>query len=87
MDKVLLSLLSTPWGRNIIMWFLSVLILGISALGWHSINQTKELKDCNKDRIEDQKSYNSSLEEAYKMQSQRYENLLVRFDALQIRKK
>ena len=87
MDKVLLSLLSTPWGRNIIMWFLSVLILGISALGRHSINQTKELKDCNKDRIEDQKSYNSSLEEAYKMQSQRYENLLVRFDALQIRKK
>ncbi len=53
MDKLLASLISTAWGRNLIMWFFAVLVLGIASLSWAYIAIQEELRRCNDEHLQE----------------------------------
>ena len=50
---ILDKLLQTQFGKSLIFWFFLFMGGGIAALGWLSLHQANELKQCNADRAAD----------------------------------
>lgn len=62
MDKLLASLISTAWGKNLIMWFFAVLVVGIASLSWAYISLQKELARCNDDHLQEVRRFSDEKE-------------------------
>ena len=51
MDKILNTLLSNSWGKNILAWMLGILVAGCTALGGYCAHLANELSNCNEHRV------------------------------------
>jgi hypothetical protein len=68
MDKLLATLISTAWGRNLIMWFFAVLVLGIACLSWAYIKLQSDLAACNDAHMVDQRKWSEEREKLIREQ-------------------
>ena len=62
MDKLLASLISTAWGKNLIMWFFAVLVVGIASLSWAYISLQAELRRCNDEHLQEVRRFSDEKE-------------------------
>lgn len=62
MDKLLMSLISTAWGKNLIMWFFAVLVVGCASLSWACVKLQSELQKCNEYHTNEQKRFSTEKE-------------------------
>ena len=83
MDKLLLKMISTSWGRNIIYTFLGVLIAGIAALSWFCLKPQNSLDDCQNERIQAERQFAQTRENLVRESVTVYTGFLSRIQALE----
>lgn len=54
---ILDQILKSQFGKSLIMWFFLAMGAAITTLGWWCYLQAAELKECNQNRIEDNRRY------------------------------
>lgn len=87
MDKLLATLISTAWGRNLIMWFFAVLVLGIACLSWAYIKLQSDLAACNDAHMVDQRKWSEEREKLIREQITYIQNTLNRVEQIEQKQK
>ena len=84
---ILDKLLQTQFGKSLIMWFFLAMAGAIAALGWHSVCQARELKDCNAERVSAERGFSAERERIIREQITYYQAMLNRLENFEKKKK
>mgnify|MGYP000996595266 CR=1 FL=1 len=87
MDKLLTQLISTAWGKNLIMWFFAVLVLGCASLCWYCMILANKLEKCNDDHIQAERFFSNERERMFKESITVYQSFLERIASLEKKNK
>lgn len=87
MTAVLDRLLMTKFGKAIFFWMFIAMCAGICGLAWYVVQQAKEIRECNHERIESEKGFSLERERIIREQITFYQSMLARIQAVEEKRK